>query len=611
MKKIKITLLTIIYILASLVVGNEKTLVFSSKPYCEINAVVLVEFSSAEITFDEKNLQVISEVFSQNKGLDGFINANSNGKERVDSRVLGTVKISQEEKYFMPKFSYDYIEKAYKVVNEIGYDNRFFDKDGNPSTTGKQSAERFYREQELISAVCEKASEISSDINSENYKIKSLTVVTSEDGDFINQSILWPHQATYFSGSVSEIEEVYFGNVKGEIKEGKLADKSINDYILMPFGAISNGEQTSITTIAHEYMHVLGAPDYYSYDGKDSEGVSEFDIMGGESRLYPNLSLSYTRERMGFLSEGKEILPLAKSGEYTLYPTVSDSEVKAYKIILPDFYQKGESFYIEYRKNGEGEIEKLTSNGLIIYRVNERNGFISPNGEVGNSWYGNAYGKNEVYIFRFWREIFGSFEERDEIIKNGICYATVSSKQGYDGYGNKVGKENSITYSDGTNSLVTVKVVSENQDGSITFKVEIPPTDYQIPSGYAGVKILEGGRTFLNFDRWSESGKAYLTYSDKKIKNPSGQDLKSGKYGEVEEVALSFTRYKVDGKKGKYLYLVYDDGELSSVYTYQVGEGNYDELTKILIFSVVVGLSIPTAIAVAIILIRKKRSKKL
>ena len=301
MKKIKITLLTIIYILASLVVGNEKTLVFSSKPYCEINAVVLVEFSSAEITFDEKNLQVISEVFSQNKGLDGFIKANSNGKERVDSRVLGTVKISQEEKYFMPKFSYDYIEKAYKEVNEIGYDNRFFDKDGNPSTTGKQSAERFYREQELISAVCEKASEISSEINSENYKIKSLTVVTSEDGDFINQSILWPHQATYFRGSVSEIEEVYFGNVKGEIKEGKLADKSINDYILMPFGAISNGEQTSITTIAHEYMHVLGAPDYYSYDGKDSEGVSEFDIMGGESRLYPNLSLSYTRERMGFL----------------------------------------------------------------------------------------------------------------------------------------------------------------------------------------------------------------------------------------------------------------------------------------------------------------------
>ena len=109
----------------------------------EINAVVKVEFSDSENPFTNTDDSLLEDAFLGGEdSLKNFIYKNSNGKVNVDSRILTTVKLTKPVDYFMPKYAYDYKENAYVLVNEIGYDNRYFDESGTPSVTGKQSVNR-------------------------------------------------------------------------------------------------------------------------------------------------------------------------------------------------------------------------------------------------------------------------------------------------------------------------------------------------------------------------------------------------------------------------------------------------------------------------------------
>ena len=116
-----------------------------------INAVVKVEFSDSENPFTASDGELLENAFSgRENSLKNFIEKNSNGKQTVDTRIVATVKIPKSVDYFMPKYEYDYSAKEYVVVNELGYDNRYFDEDGEVALSGKQSAERFFREQEFL-----------------------------------------------------------------------------------------------------------------------------------------------------------------------------------------------------------------------------------------------------------------------------------------------------------------------------------------------------------------------------------------------------------------------------------------------------------------------------
>ena len=86
-------------------------------------------------------------------------------------------------------------------------------------------------------------------------------------------SLFWPHQGRYYFGS-GDISSVYYvGESTTTVKQAKVANRSINDYILMPYAFISNENGTNLSTLCHEYMHVLGVPDLYSYDGYSVDGV--------------------------------------------------------------------------------------------------------------------------------------------------------------------------------------------------------------------------------------------------------------------------------------------------------------------------------------------------
>ena len=575
-----------------------------------INVVVKVEFEDTENFFGEAQDLALSKAFIEDEnGLKNFIYKNSNGKKTVNTVFTQRVKIAKPVDYFMPKYEYDFLNGEYVEINEDGYDNRCFLEDGTVDVSGKPSAQRFFREQEVLSLVTSRISQSSLGLLKED-KIENLTIVFSKLNRGIVQSDLyWPHQSKVYKGDKEGLKTAYFVSEGDEdIKEIKLGDKSINSYIFIPFAFISNGENLMTTTLCHEYMHVFGAPDLYS-NKTDKEYVGEFDVLGGKDTDIPNLSLSYVRYKLGWISEGKEIQSISSNGEYILYPTEENGEVLAYKITLTDFFEKGESFYIEYRKLEDGSLSNVSADGVIIYRVNEEKGYLSTLGEKTNVWHGNAYFE-EVSLFRFWREIFGSFEERKEITKSGICYATVSDKEGYNLYGTEQSGEriNAITYSDGTNTKITVEVLQKTADGGIKIRVKLPES--QPISSKEGISLESGNRHVLTFNGEHYGKTAYVLYSDKKIYNPKAEKIASGKHGEVIKVSTAFLQTSLPRFDSfeKYVYVFYEDGGVfTPVLEHKIKGIKNVNLTFVLVVAIVVGFLLPSLV---LYLIRKKSNKE-
>ena len=162
-----------------------------------------------------------------------------------------------------------------------------------------------------------------------------------------------------------------------DIKPQKLGNRSINDYIFLPYPMLEKRGDPNSAVACHEFMHVLGAADAYSYETADEEFVGELDVMAsGYGRETPGMPLSYVLYKIGFLSEGENIAPVLAPGEYTLFSTESGrGETKAYKLVLPDYETKRESFYVEYREKtgyGAGLSSGFEDGAFIVYRVNER-----------------------------------------------------------------------------------------------------------------------------------------------------------------------------------------------------------------------------------------------
>lgn len=584
------------FLLFALSLGLVLSVGCEAETVSEINAVIMVEFVGVETPFTPNDEGLLKKAFSGEESLKNFIYKNSNGKVNLDSRILATVRVPKPVDYFMPKYEYDYIEKQYNVINELGYDNRCYDYSGVVNIDGKQSVERFFREQELVYLTVEHANQTIAKLN-EDIVLSNLTIVPSKlNRSVVNGSVFWPHQAKVFTGDAQSLSEVYYmGDTAGDIKSVKLGNKSINGYILLPYAFISDGETVNITTLCHEYMHALGAPETYSLTS-DTTLVGEFDITAGKDTKKPNLSLSYLRQKMGWLDEGEQIKGVPKSGEYFLTAVESEGGVKAYKIALPDYYETGECFYVEYRTLGEGSLSTDPTDGVIVYRVNEKNGYVNSKGETGVAWYGNAYAE-EIYVFRFDRELGSFYEKRQEITKNGICYATIADKVGYTVFGSDSGDKNAITYSNGKNTGVIVEFLSKT-NGVAKIKITLPEVDYSSISQREGLVDGVANRRSLWFGKRGEDTLAYLLYTDKKLSNPTPENLISGQYGEVkiyQTAMLKVDLPKFDGYE-KHVYLCYKTGdELSEVKTFRIAGIKNVNIVFVGVVAGVLGIGLPTA----------------
>ena len=431
-----------------------------------INSAVLVNFAGGE-TFTNEKTELTKAVFSSGENsLDSYISFVSEGKIAVSTEILGEITLDNPSDYYMPAYAES--EEGYELVNEVGYDNRMYRSGAPDPRRDKQSAEGFLRTEELVAEVAQKLNEKGLKANTDGDNdgaADCLTLVFNLPSAPKANSLLWARQGEFLPVKASELGAVYHIDdkySKTEIKEQKLGNKSINDYIFMPLPMIAANGTVEPAAICHEFLHVLGAADLYSYTDTGKEAVGELDIMAASYGGALSMPLSYTRYKIGFLSEGENIAPVLQSGEYDLFSTESGKgKIKAYKLVLPEFLARKESFYIEYREKigyGEGLSNGFAGGAFIVYRVNEDNGYISSDGKTyGSNYLGNAYGENEVYVFRFGKiSSSGGYEENETVSKNNVSHAAISDQAGYTSFGGEGEKGNIICYSDGTNSGVSV-----------------------------------------------------------------------------------------------------------------------------------------------------------
>ena len=186
-------------------------------------------------------------------------------------------------------------------------------------------------------------------------------VIYGGTGDWAD--LLWPHRWALYS------QEVYINGAR------------VYDYLFM----LGGSSYFNVGVLAHEFGHVLGAPDYYHYDGGGAPTpIGGWDVMAsnGNPPQYPS---AFTKWKY---FDWIQPIEITQGGSYTLNPLSLQDSV-AYTIASP--YSETEYFILEYRKQ-EGLYESNAQgsrSGILAYRVNP---------EAGD---GNAQGPpDELYVYR-------------------------------------------------------------------------------------------------------------------------------------------------------------------------------------------------------------------
>ena len=186
-------------------------------------------------------------------------------------------------------------------------------------------------------------------------------VIFGDPGDWAD--LLWPHRWALYS------QEAYING------------SQVYDYLFM----LSESWYYNVGVLCHEFGHVLGAPDYYHYDGGGAPTpVGGWDVMASNGNP-PQFPSAFTKWKY---FDWIELTELNQSGTYSLRP-LQEQENTIYKIPSPN--SDTEYFVIEYRKQ-EGIYDVNAPgprSGLVAYRINP---------DAGN---GNAQGPpDELYVYR-------------------------------------------------------------------------------------------------------------------------------------------------------------------------------------------------------------------
>ena len=186
-------------------------------------------------------------------------------------------------------------------------------------------------------------------------------VIYGGTGDWAD--LLWPHRWALYS------QEVFINVAR------------VYDYLFM----LGGSSYFNVGVLAHEFGHVLGAPDYYHYDGGGAPTpVGGWDVMASNGNP-PQFPSAFTKWKY---FDWIQPIEITQGGTYSLNPLSLQDSV-AYTIASP--YSETEYFIVEYRKQ-EGLYDSNAQgsrSGLVAYRVNP---------DAGD---GNAQGPpDELYIYR-------------------------------------------------------------------------------------------------------------------------------------------------------------------------------------------------------------------
>lgn len=215
--------------------------------------------------------------------------------------------------------------------------------------------------------------------------------------------------------------------------------------------------------VAHEYLHTLGARDYYRSGANAGSPVGVWDIMASSgSRSRP---LAITREQIGWTT----IPEVTKAGTYKL----EGNQAMAFRSPLGG----SEYFVAEYRQKGSnvtGLDSKIGGSGLIVYRVNPA--YVDE---------GNINGNDYAYVFRPNETGLGNAagDLKDAQISASGSRQSIGSSDFSRGI-----IDGALCYANGANSGIVVEVV-EQVDDSITFSLAYP--DYESLDLWDSVQNLD------------------------------------------------------------------------------------------------------------------------
>lgn len=512
------------------------------------NIVILVNFSGLDEFITPARFQTLNSIYNTNtNSLKGYISHITYGGIQVDSAFYpkaadGTV-VSYVDQHPIEYY------KTYSTSNPLGY---------------KNNAERFEREAELLSGAFQFVKEqIEADFtgeqldNNNDGRIDSIAFLMNgyrgTGGGIAWNDLLWPHK---YSSSGFYLNGKNINNYNFLLADIPPAGSTAADTGLMP----ENAANAKHTVVIHEFLHTFGLPDLYHYNTGGTP-VGQWDIMGYTASSPQNMLQYMQREYQGW---GTPIHEITASGSQTLqYAKYEDAQedggygsAPESALILRSPYSDTEFFVVEYRKK-TGYDSNLPGEGLIIYRVNT---------EVTSR--SNAGGPPDyLYVFR-----------PNESSINPGSYATnafFSAQSKRTSIGKAIGQENSgfdnqtLYYSDGTNSGIVISQISSAGGDTMTFQVSIPPA------------TIEGTGTAANpYQIFHPSHLKLLSqYPDKYFKLIADIDCSNMKSGDFTS-AVHFTG-NLNGNNHTISNLTHYDftasqnGFLSSIGT----EGNVYDLT--------------------------------
>ncbi len=420
------------------------------------NGVIFVNFKDGVMEEGVEN-NVIEMMNTDEYGMRNFFKAESLGRCIVSSINLGTVTLSQSVEY-------------YQKGGEYGYNGE--------EKYGKEHIDGFYREQMLIREALSLAkipSTFAHDGDSDGF-IDGITFVFNTEFVSDEEKILWPHKSRFYEygDGVKEtynVPDSYFEDMGVNVQQAftipKINGVSVGDYIIV-------STKSSVGEICHEFSHVLGLPDYYSYIqntifNTEYDNIGDYDLMGAKVCDIPQYSLAYVRSKVGWLKEGEHIAVTGESSSFTLQP-VTDGGVQAIKIMPENFAEKGEFFMVEVRRKEDvGFDSGITASGVLIYSVRPENAYRNAPRTFGNSDFGNMYGH-------------GNFEVK-LFTTQGLPLNYFSSKNGRNALEN-------IPFADGELSGISIRNIADGENDSFSFDVvfEGQVSDTQ-PTGTDMVKI--------------------------------------------------------------------------------------------------------------------------
>ena len=327
---------------------------------------------------------------------------------------------------------------------------------------------------------------------------------TDKNGDgFVDNLMIVPTSSGVFTshkGSLGETVTFGSGSNARKVKESITV---VEGPLKLSNGMPNSGFSESVAV--HEYLHTLGARDYYrNFNGMSGNPVSYWDVMAsGGVYSWP---LAFTRESVGWTSIPEVNLKDLKDS-YTLYaPADSDAKKgvsnpsKPQALKIKTSLSSSEYFIVEYRQrstNSFGYDRYIGASGLIVYRVNEAHSIM-----------GNIRGDDYVYVFRPGET--GLKDSAGDVNRAAIAASThATQKNETTGQtitlNQSIGStdlnakftDNTIFFENGLNSGIKIDAVSQT-DGSITFKIST--ADYEQADMWEALTNTDGSASFGSWD---------------------------------------------------------------------------------------------------------------